>query len=35
MKQLPWVWAAIIILSTIATGLVTFVITDTVVRPFI
>ena len=31
----PWVWAAIIILSTIATGLVTFVITDTVVRPFI
>lgn len=30
-----WLWPAIIILSTIATGLVTFVITDTTVRPFI
>src|SRR6266702_66959 len=33
MKRL--LWPAVIILSTIATGVVTFVITDTPVRPFI
>src|SRR5713226_9660515 len=35
MKRLLWLWPAIIILSTVAAGLVTFEITDTAVRPFI
>jgi hypothetical protein len=35
VKRLPWLWPAIIVLSTVATGLVTFVITETAVRPFI
>ena len=35
MKRLPWLWPAIIVLSTVATCLVTFVITDIAVRPFI
>src|SRR6266516_769312 len=35
VKRLPWLWPAIIVLSTVATGLVTFVITDIAVRPFI
>ena len=35
MKRLRWLCPAIIILSTIAAGLVSFVITDTAVRPFI
>ncbi len=35
MKRLLWLWPAIIILSTVAAGLVAFVITDTAVRPFI
>ncbi len=35
MKRLPWLWPAIIILSTIAAGLVTFVSTDTALRPII
>ena len=35
MKRLLWLWPAIIILSTVAAGLVTFVVTDTVARPFI
>lgn len=38
MKQFSWsalIWPIIIFLSTIAAGLVTFVITDTTVRPFV
>src|SRR2546422_4188014 len=35
MKQLPWLWSAIAILSTIPIGLIMFVIIDTVVRPLI
>lgn len=33
--QWPWLWPAIIILSAIATGLVTFVFTGTALRPII
>lgn len=36
MRRLRWLWPTIIIsLSTVATGLVTFVNTDIAVRPFI
>jgi hypothetical protein len=35
MRRLPLLWPTIIILSTIATGLVSFVITDIAVHPFI
>ncbi len=35
MKRLLWLWPAIIVLSTVAAGLVTFVVMDTAVRPFI
>jgi hypothetical protein len=35
VRRFLWLWPAIIILSTVAAALVTFVITDTVVRPFI
>jgi predicted nucleotidyltransferase len=35
VKRLLWLWPAIIILSTVAAGLVAFVLTDTAVRPFI
>lgn len=35
MKRLPWLWPTIIVLSTVAAGGVTFVMPDTVVRPFI
>jgi predicted nucleotidyltransferase len=35
VKRLTWLWPAIIILSTIAAGLIAFVITDTAVRPII
>jgi len=35
VKRLLWLWPAIIILSTVAAGLVAFVVTDTAVRPFI
>jgi hypothetical protein len=35
VKRLLWLWPAIIVLSTVTAGLVTFVITDTAVRPFI
>jgi hypothetical protein len=35
MKRLQWLWPTIIILSTVAAGLVTFVVMDTAVRSFI
>jgi hypothetical protein len=38
VKRRPWsgpIWPVIIILSTIATGLITFVIPDSAARPFI